>query len=309
MWDEEVDVACVGGAVGALASAVIAVDAGAEVFVATAPPPVEDDVVAPPPSHLERGWLTGAPQDEETREYFTALSEDLATLDPVAGDMELPTRVVRAQTRDERDGRWVEPFYGGRLRNWATECLRSPYGLLHSRVADWQTTTMRTPSGRAIEVKPLGQVGTPGTPVLSLADWLARQADDRRIRVGIGDALLRVVFEDGEVAGVIVDGVDGPHAVRARHGVTIAPADGHAVAAGLRPLQGYDGYQQLCLVSESASRFARLELLNTESTVPERALSCHSMSRQLHAPPRDGRALRSEAGRGRKVHRYPPAGQ
>ncbi|MDO3635669.1 hypothetical protein [Mycolicibacterium arseniciresistens] len=308
MWDEEVDVVCVGGAVGGLASAMIAVDAGAEVFVATAPPPVDDDVVAPPPSYLERGWLTHAPEDDETREYFAELSEDLATLDPVAGDMELPTRVVRAQTRDERDGRWVEPFYGGRLRKWATQCLRSPYGLLHSRVADWQTTTMRTPAGRAIEVKPLGPVGTAGT-VLSLADWLGGQAHDRQISIHTGVALQRVVFEDGEVAGVVVDGVDGPHAVRARHGVTIAPADSHAVAIGRRPLQGYEGYQQLCLVSESASRFARLELLNMGSTIPERALSCHSMSRQLHQPPRDGRALRSEAGRGRKLHRYPPAGQ
>jgi hypothetical protein len=309
MWDEEVDVVCVGGAVGGLASAMVAVDAGAEVFVATTQPPVEDDVVAPPPSYLERGWLTRAPEDDETRDYFTALSEDLATLDPVAGDMDLPTRVVRAQTRDECDGRWVEPFYGSRLRDWASQCLRSPYGLLHSRVSDWQTTTMRTLGGRAIEVKPLGPVETAETPARSLADWLAGQAHDRRIRVLTGVTLQRIVFEDGEVAGVIVDGIDGPHAVRARHGVTIAPADGHAVAVGERPLHGYDGYQQLCLVSQSASRFARLELLNTDSTIPERALTCHSMSRQLHQPPRDGRALRSEAGRGRKMHRYPSAGQ
>ncbi|MGA5466968.1 hypothetical protein [Mycobacterium sp. NPDC050041] len=309
MWDEEVDVVCVGGAVGALASALVAVDAGAEVFIATAPRPIADEVMAPPPSHLERGWLTHAPDEDETRDYFTALSDDLARLDPVAGDLELPTRVVRAQTPDERDGRWVEPFYGGRLRNWASECLRSPYGLLHSRVSDWQTTTMRTLSGRAIEVKPLGAVATAATAAPSLADWLAGQARDRRIRVRDGVALERVVFEDGEVAGVVVDSIDGPFAVRARHGVTIAPADGHALAAGERPLHGYDGYAQLCLVSQSASRFARLELLNTGTALPERALICQSVNRQLRHTPRDGRALRSDAGRGREMHRYPPAGQ
>lgn len=309
MWDEEVDVVCVGGALGALASAIVAADDGADVYVATAPhPDAADPVVLPPPSHLHRGWLTHAPEDEELREYFEALSEDLTKLDATAGDADVPTRSVRELTQDERENRWVEPFFGGRIRSWSTECLRSPYGLLHSRVSDWPTTTMRTLDGRGVEVATLGTVDA-SEAATTVVDWLADRAHERHVPVYADAALQRLVFEDGQVVGAILHSADGPYAVRARHGVTIAPADTHAIAAGNRPLPVLEGFSQLGLVSEKASRFARLELLNVTSPVPNRAVVCHPVHRRLHHAPHEGRPRRSDAGRRREAQRYPAGGQ
>jgi hypothetical protein len=308
MWDEEVDVVCVGGAIGALPSAVIAVDAGAEVFVATTSLAPGEPSDALPPSQLDRGWLSDPPADEETVEYFAALSDDLTALKPGAADADLPITEVREQTRSERDGRTVEPFVGGRLRTWASECLRSPYGLVHTRVADWQTTTMHTLDDVAIEVTSVGTLDLSDDRP-SLSDWLADLARNRRIDVRSAARLQRLVFEEGEVVGAVIDTPAGPYAIRARHGVTIAPGDQHAAIAGGRTLRKHDGLAQVCLVSRLASRFARLELLHTASGVPQHTVTCHSVNRQLHHAIHEVRPARSDVRRGRKVHWNPPFSQ
>ena len=316
MWDDEVDVVCVGGTIGGLASALAAVDAGAQVYVATTdlgyrqPPPVSaEPVVIPARSHPARGWLSLPPGDDEIGDFFAALSDDLAPLDSVAGDADLPTRIVRHLTEEERNAHWVEPFFGRRMRTWATECLRSPYGLLHSRVADWPTTTMRTSQGRVIEVTSLGTVASSDDAPITLRGWLMDQADERYIGIQSDAALQRLVFEDGTVIGAVIGTPDGVHAVRARHGVTIAPGDADAAAAGDRTLRGYDRYTELCLVTEEASRFARLELVNTSGTVPQRAVTCPSVNRELHHGVPDGGNFGLRSGRGRQLDRYPPLGQ
>jgi hypothetical protein len=298
MWDHEVDVVCVGGRIGGLASAIVAVGFGAEVFVATASP-------HPHRGDIPRGWLSDDSWDAETNEYFAALSEDLVPVPRSAAGAAVPTRVVHELSPADRNVRTVEPFLGARLRDWAAQCLASPYGLLHTRVSDWRTTTMRTADGEIIEV---GVVGAMEPHHGVLTDWLTAQAHARHIEVQSASPLKRIVFEDGDVVGAVVDTPDGPCAVRARHGVTVAPetqqvdtAPGLALPAGRSV--------QVCLVSQHASRFSRVELLTTRPVPPAPRSTCRAINRHLHDSLRETRQPRSPARRCRKVHRDPPFGE
>src|SRR5215207_2059514 len=160
MWDEEVDVVCTGYGAAGLARAISVVDAGGEVFVAGS----RDDVCssATPVAvrsrvHRLHSWLDVDVADSETNEYFAALSSDLGPLSPSAWDLEVPIRVVH-QPVPVDSGRTVAPFVGARLRDWAARCLASPYGYLYTRLSDWQSTTMHTSDGEAIEVAEIGSM-------------------------------------------------------------------------------------------------------------------------------------------------------
>ena len=52
----------------------------------------------------------------------------------------------------------VAPFVGARLRDWAARCLASPYGFVYTRVSDWQSTTLQTADGEALEVAEIGSM-------------------------------------------------------------------------------------------------------------------------------------------------------
>lgn len=290
MWDEEVDVVCVGAAVFGLASAIVAVDAGADVFVATSSTQHEDS------RSSDRGWLRRV-ADEETDEYFSQLTMGLTPLHVESADSALPIRMVRDLSQVERVERRVESFFGARLDDWATRCLTSPYGVLHTRVAGRQLTPMRSAEGEAVEVKVVGEVknaGEGGGPVL--LDWLQGQADDRGIEVHTASPLQRIVFEEGDVTGVVLDTPDGPYAVRARHGVTVAPED-HGQGARRLVMPGADQVAQVGLVSKNASRFGRLELLVSAKKVARRSDTCHRVNRHLHHNLHEARQHRSEARR------------
>ena len=296
-WDVEVDVVCVGGGVAALAMAIVAVEDDAETYVAG---PAHHAARSDPAS-LSEAWLGPDVSDAETVGYFRALSADLTSVNMV-GDAVIPVReVMDPPPFDPR--RPVEPFIGSRLRDWAGHCLASPYGALYTRVSDRDMDTMHTARAEVIDVKVVGTwpAGPPpsGTAV---AEWLAAEADDRDIEVHHQERLQRIVFEDGEIAGVVLVTPHGQRAVRARHGVAMAPTVPVTDAAAELDLAHYQREIRIGLVSQPASRFGRLETLTAASTgdrersepsdVPEQIGSVTSLSR-----------------RRRELHRDPPPGQ
>lgn len=291
MWDEEVDVVCVGGAIGALASAVVAADAGVDVLVATT-------------SADDGSWLPGTVTDAETAEYFAELVGESPTV-ASAADAGLTVRLV--QPPPEERSRTVAPFYGARLKRWTAECLASPYGLLHTRVTDWDTDAVRTVGDGPMQVKVIGTMPTDGSgsDASSLAGWLSEAARARSIGLGTQAALQRLVFEEGVVIGAVLSTAHGDYAVRARHGVTLAPAV--AVPA---PTTRHDGREmQVALVSKAGSRFARVDLLTPAPAAVTRNAPCSRTNRQLPTTLREKRRGRSESRRWRKVDGYPPFGQ
>lgn len=292
MWDEEVDVLCVGGVVGALASAVLAADAGVEVLVATT-------------SGHDGSWLPAAVTDPETAEYFAALVDESPT---VASSTALDMTVRLVQEPPEGRSRTVAPFYGARLAGWTAECLASPFGLLHTRVTDWGADTVRTVGEGPVQARIVGTMSTDasgGSDASSLAGWLVDAARTRGIESFSEASLNRLVFEEGVVTGAVLDTSDGEYAVRARHGVTLAPAV--AVPAASAPHGGRE--LQVALVSKAGSRFARVDLLAPAPAAATRNAPCSSTNRQLPTSLREKRRGRSETRRWRKVDGYPPFGQ
>jgi len=273
MWDDEVDVVCCDAGFGALASAIVAVDAGLEVFVA------RPDRRANPESPAT--WREVG--DRETREYFEALTADVNPNVRSGPETAIAVRALSDLT-PVQPASPVEPFYGARLRDWTAQCLASPYGLLYTRVSDRGTTPMKTGTGAQIEVKSVGALGTDGgvSLVSAVNEWLLTQASHRDIRPD-GATLQRIVFEEGEVVGAVIDRADGPLAVRARHGVALSigtpiESTGHDPTPADTNYLGDQGLPlQVCLGGHSASRFCRVELLAAEPTKSlSRAASCNS---------------------------------
>jgi len=282
-WDEEVDVVCTGSGVAGLAHSVAVVDMGGDVFVASSRD--EDGpggAAVAVRSRVDRlHWLDIETSDPHTNEYFAALSSDLGPLTRSARDAGVPIRVVdHAEPVDPRGV--VMPFVGARLRDWAARCLVSPYGYLYTRMADWQSTTLRTVDGDSIEVAEIGSI-TPDPADVggSVLDWLTAQAEDRDIDIHRGTSLERIVFEEGAVVGAEFTTPEGPLAVRARHGVTVAGGGLHAALATGQPLPGDDAPLRLCVVRQTASRFGRVELLTSQPFTKSVAYNCRSVTRRL----------------------------
>ena len=308
-WDEEVDVSCTGSGIAGLAHAVAVVDRGGEVFVASA----RDDAGAGRTpvavrSRVDRlHWLDLDTADCETNEYFAALSADLGPLTRSAGDTSVPIRVVdHARPVDSRG--IVPPFIGARLRDWAARCLVSPYGYLYTRVADLQSTTLRTPDGESIEVAEIGSITPdPGNVGGSVSDWLDVEAREREIEVQRVTSFERLVFEEGAVIGAEFMTPDGVLAVRARHGVTVAAGGPHPAIATGQPLPE-DATLRLCLVGQTASRFGRVELLTSQPFTKSAVPTCRSVTRRLPVNMRETHS-RLKTWRCGKVDGYPSSGQ
>jgi FAD binding domain len=189
--------------------------------------------------------------------YFGALSEELPAVTLPADATELPIRALCDVQVDTSRRAHVETFFGARLGDWAASCIASPYGLLFTRVAGWPTTTMRTTGGQSFEVATLDEpdAARSGRTFSARMDALAAARD---IEVFEDHPLQRIVFEDGRIAGVVVDSEDGPWAVRARVGIVVTaaqpcPADDRILDADSR----------IALVGLAASRFGRVEVLHT----------------------------------------------
>jgi hypothetical protein len=159
----------------------------------------------------------------------------------------------------------------------------SPYGYLYTRVSDWQSTTLRTVDGESLEVAEIGSI-TPDPADIggSVLDWLTAQARDRHIEVHQATSLQRIVFEDGDVVGAEFATPDGPMAVRVRHGVTVGSGGPQVTIAAGQPLPTDDTTLRVCLVSQTASRFGRLELLTSEPLAMHAASTCRPVNHHLH---------------------------
>jgi hypothetical protein len=309
-WDEEVDVICTGSGIAGLAHSVAVVDVGGDVFVASS----RDEAGTGGAAVAVRSrvdslhWLDIDTPDPDTNEYFAALSSDLGPLTRSARDADLPIRVVdHAEPVDPRGV--VMPFVGARLRDWAARCLVSPYGYLYSRVADWQSTTLRTVDGDSIEVAEIGSITPDPTNVGgSVLDWLNGQTVDRGIDVHHGTSLERIVFEEGDVVGAEFTTPDGPLAIRARQGVTVAGGGPYAALATGQALPADDAPLRLCLVGQTASRFGRVELLTSAPFCKSAASKCRSVSQRLVVNMHETHS-QLQTWRCGKVDGYPPLGQ
>jgi hypothetical protein len=291
MWDDEFDVVCCGSGSGVLACAIAAADAELDVLLAQPRAESRHDADAP--------LLGPGIEDPETREYLDALSADVGSLPTGPNDVELTVRSVRAPA-PPRPGSPIAPFYGARLRDWAVQCLLSPYGVLYTRLTDRETKVMQTATGEDIEVKVIGSVPSGDAAVSALDEWLTAQTRDRDIATYENSALERIVFEEDEIVGVVLDTPEGSRAIRVRHGIAIAGRL-NGPARGALPVGTPDGKLEVGLVGHSASRFARVELLATDlSAESSRSEYCSS------GPARDGG--RSHVRHWRKADRNPPLG-
>ncbi|WP_234897288.1 FAD-binding protein [Mycolicibacterium vanbaalenii] len=254
-WDDEVDVVCTDAGVAGLAGALSAADAGAEVLVAKVQAPQVSDAAGGPP-----GWFTIDSGDSETAAYLAELAGDL---DPAALsllDDGVPVRP--APTPAAPPARKVPPFVGAELREWTSRCIRSPSGYLYTRVTDWTATAMLSATGDAVGITEIGSMSPgPGDRAGSVLDWLDTEARSRDVDVEVVTRLDRLVFEDGQVVGAVFTTADGPLAVRARHGVLLCRAGVPARGTAQLPAAGV---MRVALVSKSASRFGRVELLTAD---------------------------------------------
>lgn len=308
-WDEEVDVVCTGSGVAGLASAISVVDIGGEVFVAGSRGDLAPSGArVRPRSDRLHPWMGVDVGDSATKEYFAALSSDLGPLGRTAWDVDVPIRVVHQPVPVDSRGT-VAPFIGSRLRDWAARCLASPYGYLSTRVSDWQSTTVHTSDGEAIEVAEIGSM-TPDPDDVggSVFDWLTTQAGDRRIEVHPGSLLKRIVFEDGDIVGAVFTTPDGPLAIRARHGVIVATGGPQLNTAARHELLAGDADLRVCLVGQTASRFGRVELLTSGALAQGAPSTCRAVNRQLHVSLHETQT-HSHSWRCGEVHGYPPLGQ
>ncbi|MBS1694669.1 MAG: FAD-binding protein [Actinobacteria bacterium] len=310
MWDVEVDIICVGAGAGALASAVAAADQGLDVFMAT--PGVQHPDIGRQAYPRTHAWLDAEIPDPETNDYFMALSCDVGPLRPGARDGDVCFRVVHDQPPANRK-RSIEPFFGARLRDWATRCLVSPFGYLDSRVAGPDTTTMRTRSGEALEVTVVGAFapGSGSDVPAALCDWLGTRVRGQGVTVSDDTPLQRIVFEEGDVVGAVFATPGGPLAVQARRGITVAAGGVPVDVPASRPMStipDLDGVD-VCLVSQSASRFGRVELLRREPAAALPATGVFAPNHPWRDPVQENRPARSQTRRGGKVHGNPPLGQ
>ena len=310
MWDEEVDVVCIGSGIAGLAHAVAIVDKGGEVFVADSRDEAESrgTSVAVRSRVGRLNWLEVDVRDPETNQYFAALSSDLGPLTRSARDVDVPIRAVdHAEPVDPRGV--VAPFVGARLREWAARCLVSPSGYLYTSVSDFRSTPLRTVDGDSLQVVEVGSI-TPDPANIggSVLDWLTAQARDRRIEVHQATSLQRIVFEDGDVVGAEFVTPDGPLAVRARHGVTVASGGPQVTMAAGRALPTDDTTLRVCLVGQTASRFGRVELLTSEPLAMRAASTCRPVNHHLHANLRETHS-HLQAWRCGKVDGHPSNGQ
>jgi hypothetical protein len=285
MWDEEVDVVCIGSGIAGLAHAVAIVDKGGEVFVTDSHDEAElRGTSVAIRSRVDRlQWLEVDVRDPETNEYFAALSSDLGPLTRSALDVDVPIRAVdHAEPVDPRGA--VAPFVGARLREWAARCLVSPSGYLYTSVSDFQSTPLRTVDGDSLQVAEIGSI-TPDPANIdgSVLDWLTAQARDQRVEVHQATSLQRLVFEEGDVVGAEFATPDGVLAVRARHGVTVGSGGPQVTMADGRSLPTDDTTLRVCLVGQTASRFGRVELLTSEPLAMRAASTCRPIIHDLHA--------------------------
>ncbi len=271
---ELVDVICIGSGSAGLAAAVAAAGVGQSVFVAE--PRRRTSADGPPsgtepwPTVIKRHW--GAEEfDQPTADYLHELTCDLDPARQSQTHGALPVSSVESFEEASFDPqRPVAPFYGHELAGWARECLTSRYGLMFTRLAALSMPELRRQDGATIRASviapiPVRRSGT------TLRQWLRELATERGVRIH-SSSVQRLIFVDGEPVGVVLATADGIHHVWARKGVLMGTSNSTADDVLARyPAAALSG-GRLSLVSRSASRFARLELLISAQSMDTCAL-------------------------------------
>jgi hypothetical protein len=267
---ELVDIVCIGSGGAVLAAAIAAADAGLSVFVTEprrrTPNGLVPDPVESWPTLLQRYW--GVDEfDEPTADYLHQLTCDLGPpRRSQAGQLPIGSVECFGDGASVDRRGTVPPFYGNELAHWARECLASPHGMAFSRVSPLTMSPMRLEDGSIIRAGVVGEIPSARRSGMTLRQWLRDMADERGVRIHGSSAVQRLLFEDGQPVGAIVDTPDGIRHVRARRGVLLGT--GNSIADDLLAMHPAsvlrDG--RLSLVSRNASRFARLELLTDAAT-------------------------------------------
>lgn len=238
-FDEVVDVICAGSGPGVLAFAIACASRDQRVLVVDSVP-------------------AGELADPETVEYIQAMTEDLG---PINQDFELAHTRAQPVPPPKGDRPRIEPFLGGRLRQWSATCMGSAFGVMFSDVIDTSMTPLRT-KVEPIRAIPLGSYSANGDrPGPALADWLGAQAAALDVTPEADWTLRRLLFEGGRVVGAVLGTPDGPYRVRALECVAVNTVAAPAVEDW--PVQaGLDAAElQVALVGRTAARFGRVELL------------------------------------------------
>lgn len=291
-WDDEVDVVCAGAGAAGLAHAIALGDLGGEVFLA-------DWGIA------ESNWLGTDSADPCTRRFFAEMTSDLGSPRRQSHDLGVPIRTVPAH-RPAETGRTVAPFVGARLREWAAQCLATPFGYLSTRLPDWSATTVQASDGEILEVLEIGAVSADSADLAgSVFDLLSEGVATRGMEVRADHALQRLVFEEGVAVGAVFVTPAGPVAVRARHGVTVTSGAAQLPHSDRRAESG--DILRVCLVGQRASRFGRVEVLTSEPLALSGS-TCHARGRRLHTNLRET-YRHSGSWRCGKLHGYPSLGE
>ncbi|KUI43823.1 hypothetical protein AU197_23365 [Mycobacterium sp. IS-1590] len=291
-WDDEVDVVCAGAGAAGLAHAIVLDDLGGDVFIA-------DWGVA------ECNWLDTNAADACTRDFFAEMTSDLGPPHGRSQDLGVPIRAVLSHLSADT-GRTVAPFVGARLREWAAQCLATPFGYLSTRLPDWSATSVQASDGQILEVLEIGALSADSEDLAgSVLDLLTKGVADRGIEVHSDHALQRLVFEEGVAVGAVFATPAGPAAVRARHGVTVTSGAVQLPKVDRRSVSG--DLVRVCLVGQRASRFGRLEVLTSEPPAVSGA-ACHARGRRLQSNLRET-YRHSGSWRCGKVHGYPSLGE
>lgn len=240
-FDEVVDVICAGSGPGVLAFAIACAADDRRVLVVDSMPARELS-------------------DPETAEYIEAMTEDLGS---IGHDLELAHTRAQLVPPPKGDRPRIEPFLGGRLRQWSAMCMGSAFGVMFSDVIDTSMTPLRT-KVEPIRAIPLGAYSVGGSEERrgpALVDWLGAQAAALGVMPQAGWTFRRLLFEGGRVVGAMLDAPDGPYRVRALDCVALNTLPTPAVDDW--PAQaGLDGAElQVALVGRTAARFGRVELL------------------------------------------------
>jgi hypothetical protein len=202
------------------------------------------------------------PADPGTAAYLESMTDDLGPLTRLPEDLVVPVLDAHPVVVETGRRATIEPFFGSRLRDWSARCGVSPFGIIYSHVPG-PMAAMRAESGDLIRAAVLGEF-RPETdrPGPELVQWLREQALDRGVDQGGGTQLEHLIFEYGKVAGAALSTSSGTRLVRATAGVALSAGPAPAVVdwpvqAELRSIA-----TQVAIVSRTASRFGRVELLS-----------------------------------------------
>lgn len=269
--NELVDVLCIGAGLAGLAAAIAAADAGQSVFVAEPRGrSAQTGSVADAETWAEvirRHW--GSDEvDEPTVEYLHKLTCDLEAPRRSMPHGELPIGSVESFDEATFDPRKpVPPFFGHEMADWARDCLTSPYGLVFSRLTPVSMTQVRMQDGAMVRAGVVADIPRARRSGMTLRQWLHDMAKERGVQIHGSCAVDRLIFSDGHPVGAVLETAHGIREVRARGGVLMGTSNATTDDVLARYPSSVLREGRLALVSRSASRFARLELLSSTAAM------------------------------------------